>query len=356
MAKGVAILVGTRKGAYVFRATGARKRWKLEGPYFGAEPVYHVAFDPRDGSSLYAAVNSAFGGPRIEVSRDLGRTWKTAQNPAFDDPALTFKRTWHIEAGHASQPKVMWAGTEPAGLFRSDDRGMTWTHVPSLRAHAAEHEWSPGAGGEGLHSIALDPTDPKGISIGISVAGVYDSADGGRTWTIANRGTRTVMPVPKEVQHHRCVHHLVAHPTVPGVRAQQNHVGTYWGANGGWREISAGLPSDFGFAMALHPGDAETAFVFPLAVPERLAPEPGAAVWRTRDAGKRWKRLAGGLPRGARLEVLREGMSTDRLDPAGVYFGSTTGDLWASADEGKSWSLVAEYLPQILSVGTATLA
>jgi len=356
MPKGVAILVGTRKGAYVFRATAARKRWKREGPYFAGEPVYNVSFDPRDGASLFAAVNPTFGGPRIEVSRDLGKTWKTASNPAFDDPALTFKRTWHIEAGHESQPRVVWAGTEPAALFRSDDRGMTWTHVPSLRAHATEHQWGPGAGGEGLHSIALDPADPKRISIGISVAGVYDSADGGRSWAIANRGTRTVMPVPKDVQYHRCVHHFVAHPTVPGVRFQQNHVGTYWGQNGGWREITDGLPGDFGFGAALHPHDAEAAYVFPLEGRTRLAPEPGAAVWRTRDSGKSWKRLATGLPR-AQLQVLREGLATDRLDPAGVYFGSsTTGDLWASADEGKSWSLVAEYLPTILSVSTATLA
>jgi hypothetical protein len=355
MAKGVAILVGTRKGAYLFRSSASRKRWKAEGPYFSGEPVYHVAFDPRDRSSLFAALNPGWGGPRIEVSRDLGRTWKAAKNPAFDDPALTFQRTWHIEAGHASQPKVVWAGTEPAALFRSDDGGMTWTHMPGLRAHAAEHKWGPGAGGEGLHSIALDPNDPKRMSIGISVAGVYDTRDGGRTWSIANRGTRTPLPVDKDVESQRCVHHLVSHPAVSGVRFQQNHVGTYWGQDGGWREITAGLPGDFGFAAAIHPHDPETAFVFPLAPRDRLAPEPGAAVWRTRDAGKSWKRLAGGLPRGARLEVLREGLATDRLDPAGVYFGATSGYLWASRDEGKSWSLVAEYLPGILSVSTATL-
>ena len=188
------------------------------------------------------------------------------------------------------------------------------------------------------------------------MAGVYDSRDGGRTWTINNRGTRTVLPVPDEVESQRCVHHFVTHPTIPGVRFQQNHVGTYWGQDGGWREVTEGLPGDFGFGAAVHPQDAETAFVFPLKDRDRLAPEPGAAVWRTRDAGRGWKRLAKGLPRGARFEVLREGLATDRLDPAGVYFGTTSGHLWASADEGVSWSLVAEYLPPILSVSTATLA
>ncbi len=357
--RSVALLVGTRKGLYMFRGGAARKRWRAEGPFFPGEPVYHAAFDPRDGASLYAACNATWGGPRIQVSRDLGRTWTVAGNPAFsDDASLTLKRTWHIEPGHATQPNVVWAGTEPAALFRSVDRGMTWTHVGSLRAHAKEHAWSPGAGGEGLHSIALDPEDPKKLAIGISVVGVYESHDGGATWTLSNEGTRTPLPVPKESQVGRCVHHLLGHPKTPGVRFQQNHVGTYWRAGGDarWREVTTGLPSDFGFAAALHPHDAATAFVVPLEVPGRTTPLPGAAVYRTTDCGESWRRLATGLPRGSRLEVLREGLTTDHFDPVGVYFGTTNGEVWASANEGRSWARVAAYLPTVLSVTAATLA
>src|SRR6266540_2398113 len=277
MARGVMVLVGTKKGVFLYRSGLSRERWRLDGSHFPGETVYHVAFDPRDGASLYSGINMSWGGPRVEVSRDLGKTWKTGKNPAFPaDSELTFQRTWHIEPGHPSQPNVMWAGVEPAALFRSDDRGETWVSVKALNEHPERMQWTPGGGGLGLHSIAIDPADDA------------------------------------------------------------------------WTEVTKGLPSDFGFAAAIHPRDPKTAYLFPLEDQMRMSPANGGGVYRTRDRGKTWTRLANGLPRGARYEVMREGMATDRLDPAGVYFGTTNGELWGSADEGRSWALIAQHLPAIL--------
>jgi len=352
----VAILVGTKKGLHVFRSSASRSRWAHEGPYFAPQPVYHASFDPRDGESVYAAVNATFGGPRIEVSRDLGRTWTTAANPAFPAGSdLTFKRTWHLEPGHASQPNVLWAGVEPAALFRSDDRGISWQPVRAINEHAERPHWSPGGGGLCLHSVGIDAADPGWMTVGISAAGVYETRDGGKSWTNGNAGTRSPLPRGESLLG-RCVHHLVAHPTRSGVRFQQNHTGVYWrdGTATRWTDRSAGLPSDYGFAAAIHPHDDATAYVVPLHDRLRQAPPPGIAVYRTRDRGASWKRLASGLPRGAQLEVMRESMAADRLDPAGIYFGTTNGEVWASADEGRSFSQVAAYLPAVLSVSTIT--
>ncbi len=384
-AKKVAVMVGTKKGAYVFRSGAGRKRWTAEGPLFAGEPVHHLAFDHRDGESMFAACNFTWGGPKIRVSRDQGRTWKVASNPAFPKgkvatsdawvqgeqmpkrvtAELTFQRTWHIEPGHPSQPKVVWAGIEPAALFRSDDRGETWTEVASLTDHPTREKWSPGAGGLMVHSIAIDAADPKRMQVGISAAGVFETTDGGKTWTPRNRGIPSPMDPQPEPEIGFCVHHLVAHPTAPGVRFQQNHFGVLWmgPGEGKWTETSAGLPGPslqydkyaFGFGSAIHPHDPDSAFVIPLDGRDRLAPEPGIAVYGTGDRGKTWKRLARGLPKGDRAEVLREGMSTDRLDPAGVYFGTQGGELWGSSDEGRSWERIAQYLPPIMSVSTATI-
>lgn len=196
MARSVLVLLGTKKGTYVFRSGAARERWRAEGPYQAGQPVYHVAFDPRDGQSLFAGVNATWGGPRVEISRDLGKTWKPGKNPAFpagDD--RTFSRTWHIEAGHAKEPDVMWLGTEPAALFKSTDRGETWQSVRGLNDHPDTKYWQPGGGGLGMHSIAVDAGDPKRLTIGISSAGVYETADGGKSWTRHNEGL--LSPVPQ---------------------------------------------------------------------------------------------------------------------------------------------------------------
>jgi photosystem II stability/assembly factor-like uncharacterized protein len=384
-AKKIAVLVGTEKGAYIFRSNASRTRWAAEGPLFPGEPVHHMAYDPRDGESVYAACNFTWGGPKIRVSRDQGKTWKVVSNPAFPKgkvatsnawvqgqkfpvpvtAELAFMRTWHIEPGHASQPNVMWAGIEPAALFRSDDKGETWTEIASLTDHRTRDQWSPGGGGLMVHSIAIDAKDPKKIMVGISSAGIFESSDGGKTWEPKNEGITNPMEPKKRPEVGYCVHHMVAHPTVPGVRFQQNHFGVLWLDDGAakWDETSKGLPDEsmqfgkhaYGFASAIHPHDPDTAYVVPLAGNDRMAAEAGTAVYGSKDRGTTWKRMAKGLPKSARFEVYREGMSTDRLDPAGIYFGTANGEVWGSADEGKTWAQIAAYLPPVMAVSTATM-
>ncbi len=359
MKKGVVVMVGTKKGAYLLRSGPTRGRWSVEGPLFPGEPVYHLAFDHRDGASLFAACNLTWGGPKIQVSRDLGKTWTVASNPAF--PAghrLTFRRTWHIEPGHPNQPDVVWAGIAPAALFKSSDRGMTWRPVLSLIDHRTAEQWSPGGAGEtALHSIAVDSDDPKKLTIGISAGGAYETTDGGKTWTPWNQGAAAgYLPNP-EPEVGQCVHKLVGHPKDAGVRFGRFHNRVYFRNSGQarWEDRTDGLPSDYGFAGALHPHDADTAYVIPMDEKVRLA-HPTVAVYRTADRGRIWKRLDRGIPKGTAAEVMREGLATDRLDPAGVYFGTVAGEVWASADEGARWTRIAQYLPPILSVSAATVS
>jgi photosystem II stability/assembly factor-like uncharacterized protein len=356
---------------------------------FQGQPVHHIAFDPRDNVSMYAACNLSWGGPKIQVSRDLGKTWKVFSNPAFrkgkvattsyfepgaDFPQerteeLALKRTWHIEPGHSSQPNVMWAGVEPAALFKSEDRGETWAEVEALGDHPTRGKWGPGGGGLMLHSIGIDAKDPKRMHVGMSGVGVFETLDGGKSWEPRNQGITIPFEGfdPKSPIGH-CCHHLVAHPTEPRLVFQQNHFTPAWLVGDGeanWQLGSAGLPEAsmqrdgkdhaYGFAAAIHPHDTKTAYVLPLHGRDRLTPEPGVAVYGTTDRGRSWKRLAKGLPK-ARAEVMREGMSIDRLDPVGIYFGTQAGEVWASADEGKSWDRVAQYLPPIMSVTAATIA
>ena len=356
--RSVAILVGTKKGAYIFRGDVSRKRWKGEGPLFPGEPVYHMAFDPRDGSTVWAACNNLWGGPKIRLSRDLGKTWTVTANPKFPEGSpLTFKRIWHIEPGHPSQPRVVWAGVEPAGLFRTKAGGEYWDPVDGMNDHPTRDRWEAGGGGLALHSIAVDAGDPKHMAVGISAGGAFETRDGGLSWRPWNEATRAEHLPEKRPEVGQCVHHLVAHPVSPGVFFQRNHFGVYWRDAGDkkWLETTAGLPTDYGFAGAVQPFDAKTAYVVPLDPRLRMAEAPGVAVYRTDDRGRTWRRLARGIPKGAVAEVMREGLSTDRLDPVGLYFGTIGGDLWASPDDGKSWQLVAEYLPPILSVSTATV-
>ncbi|MGH2451827.1 MAG: exo-alpha-sialidase [Candidatus Limnocylindria bacterium] len=361
MSKGVTLLVGTKKGLYLYRSDAERRRWTAEGQHFPGEPIYHAALDERDGATIYAGVNQTWGGPRIEVSRDRGKTWKASANPAFPaDTELAFKRTWHFEPGPASQPDVVWAGVEPAALFRSDDRGETWSLVRALQDHPTRPRWEAGGGGLCLHSIAIDPKDSKRMSIGISAAGIFRTTDGGKTWDVQLTGVVPFEGEPGEKgpELNVCPHRVLAHPVAPDTLFLRSHERVYWwdAAGSRWEERTAGLPSDFGFAGAIHPRDPNTSYVIPLGTRDRLAQEPGIAVYATRDRGKTWERHDRGLPARARLEVLRAGMSTDRLDPAGIYFGSTNGEVWASRDEGRSWEQVAAHLPLVYSVSAATSA
>lgn len=357
----VAVLIGTKKGGYILRGGGDRARWSVEGPLFPGVPVYHMTYDPRDGRSMWAALNATFGGPRIERSMDLGKTWKTVRNPVFrDDTGMVLKRTWHIEPGHPDDPDAVWAGTEPAALFCTREGGEYWEAISGLNDHPTRDRWQAGGGGLGLHSIAIDAGNAKHIAIGISAGGVYESTDGGVTWRPWNEAVRAEHLPERRPTVGQCVHKLVAHPAEAGLFFQRNHSGVYWRAakDKKWIETTDGLPTDYGFAGAAHPHDARSAYVIPLDPQMRMSTTEGTkglAVYRTSDRGTTWKRLDGGLPKGMVAEVMREGMSIDALDPVGVYFGTQSGELWASADEGKSWERIVQYLPPVLSVTAATL-
>ena len=352
MAKKVAVLVGTKKGLYILRGDANRQKWEVEGPQWAPAPIHHAMYDPRDGS-MYAAVNQTWGGSRIEHSRDMGKTWTTSSNPKFPEGSdRTFSQTWHIEPGHPSTPNVVWAGTEPAALFKSEDRGESWAIVQSLDDQPTRAKWVPGFGGMGLHSIAIDAKDPKRMSVGISVGGVYTTTDGGTTWTQDNKKTGGDSERPDVFY---CIHKLLAHPEESGLRFMRVHEEVYWRDPNEttWRHSTAGLPSNFGFAAAMHPRDRRTAYVIPLDGMTRAAAPFGIGVYRTQDKGKSWQKLEKGLPQGAPLETLREGMHNDRLDPMGLYFGTANGDVWASRDEGESWTRIARYLPYVTSVHAA---
>jgi hypothetical protein len=354
VAKKITLLVGTKKGLYILRGDAGRGSWACEGPEFAPAEIHHAAYDPRDGS-MFAAVNQTWGGSRIEVSRDMGKTWKTTKNPAFPEGTdRTFSKTWHIEPGHEKTPNVVWAGTEPAALFKSEDRGETWSIVKSLDDQPSRAKWVPGFGGMGLHSIAIDAKDPKKMMVGISVGGVYRSEDSGTTWVQDNKVDGAPSERPDVFY---CIHKLLAHPVESGVRFMRVHEEVYWRDPGEttWRFSTPGLPSNFGFAAAIHPRDTSTAYCIPLDGMKRTASPFGIGVYRTTDKGKTWDRLDKGLPEGAPMESVREGMHNDRLDPMGLYFGTANGDVWASKNEGESWSRIAQYLPYVTSVHAATV-
>ncbi len=306
---------------------------------------------------MVAIAGSAVG---LWQSTDLGRTWsRTGDDLAYDEGLDPLKTVWSLARSNGT----LYAGVEPAGLFRSDDDGRTWQHVEGLQRHPSRPEWQPGGAGLILHSIVPHPQDPDRLWVGISAAGVFGTADGGRTWQARNRGTRAdFMPEDQRYpEHGQCVHSLVIAPGMPDRLYQQNHCGMYRSDDGGetWHSIEAGMPSSFGFPATVHPHDPETAFLLPLNGDDvgRYVPDAKAAVWRTRDAGRTWQELRKGLPQqNCYFAVLRQAMATDPLSPAGVYFGTNTGTLFASPDEGETWTALANHLPMILSVETLVVS
>jgi photosystem II stability/assembly factor-like uncharacterized protein len=368
---GVRLLVGTRKGAFVMTSDGARRNWSVSGPHFAGWEVYHMKGSPADPNRIYASQSSSWSGQVMRRSDDGGATWNVVGNKfAYDGLPGThmwydgtphpweFKRVWHIEPSLTNPDEVL-AGVEDAALFRSSDAGQTWTELSGLRTHTTGSAWQPGAGGMCLHTIIVDPGDPQRIYIAISAAGAFRTDDSGATWKPINRGLHSLyIPDPTaEVGH--CVHHIAAHPSRPGVLFMQKHWDVMRSNDAGenWHEISGNLPTDFGFVIDVHAHEPETLYVVPIkSDSEHFVPDGKLRVFRSRSGGNEWEPLSKGLPdRDCYVNVLRDAMAVDKLDECGIYFGTSGGQVYASADSGDSWNAVVRDLPAVLSVEVQTL-
>jgi photosystem II stability/assembly factor-like uncharacterized protein len=350
------LLVGTRKGAFILDGGSDRADWSVRGPFCEGWPIHDLQWDPSTGS-IYAGGGSAWYGPAVFRSDDLGKTWShSSEGITYGDEAPKIPTVWNVTPANGS----IYAGVEPAGLFRSDDGGATWRHVSGLRDHPSRPGWQPGAGGLICHTIVPHPTDNERMWVAISAVGTFATEDDGTTWEARNKGVVDCNSPDPHPETGQCVHKLVMAAGEPDSLYQQNHCGVYRSNDGGrqWQDISAGLVSEFGFVMGAHPRDPATGWVIPLSHPEegRLAPGGSLGVWRTKDRGDTWTRFGAGLPQeNAYVAVLREALAVDRRDPAGIFFGTSTGQLYGSVDEGESWSLVADHLPSIWGVEAVVL-
>jgi hypothetical protein len=389
----VRVLVGTRKGAFILESDGKRKKWDVSGPHFAGWEMYHLKGSPADPNRIYASQTSGWFGQIIQRSDDGGKTWIQPGTPPGEPPApgppkaasnkfvydssaetgkpLTthefydgtqhpweFKRVWHLEPS-LTDPNTVYAGVEDAALFRSTDGGENWHELPGLRGHGTGPKWQPGAGGMCLHTIILDPSNPQRIWIAISAAGAFRTDDGGATWKPINRGLKSqYIPEPNaEVGH--CVHHVAMNPKRPGVLFMQKHWDVMRSDDAGdnWKEISGNLPTDFGFVIDVHAHEPETIYVVPIKSDgEHFVPDGKLRVYRSRTGGDEWQALRKGLPqRNCYVNVLRDAMAVDSLDQCGVYFGTSGGQVYASADAGDSWAPIVRDLPGVLSVEVQTL-
>jgi photosystem II stability/assembly factor-like uncharacterized protein len=359
----VLVLVGTAKGAFIIRSDKKRKNWKIGKPHFPGESVYAMAYDGRGGKHrLFAATRSFHWGSVIRTSDDFGKSWSAPdrQNVKFPEASgLSLIQVWQIKPGPESDPNLVWCGVEPHALFESHDRGTTWEAVPGLLNHPHRPKWTPGGGGMCLHTIVPDPSNEKRMGVAMSTGGFYRTDDGGKSWAARNVGVRAEFMPNKHPEFGQCVHKVVHHPSRPSTLFLQNHWGLYrsddWGDS--WRDIANGVPSDFGFAMQMHPHDPDTVYIVPLESDGfRCVPEAKMRVYRTKDGGRSWKPLAKGLPqKGAYETVLRDALAADTHDPAGIYFGTRSGKLFASNDDGASWSAISEALPSICCVKAAVI-
>lgn len=353
----VVLSIGTKRGLFLARSHD-RVHWELSEPRLVGREVYHAWLDPRVPGRAWAASDHGVWGPHVHRSDDAGESWAVLPHaPHYaDERGLT--AIWHLAPGAPDEPATLWAGIEPAGLFLSRDAGESWRSVGSLNDHPTSRTWQPAGGALALGSIRHDPRDYRRLYCSVSAGGAYRSDDDGASWHALNRGVRAdflPQPCPEAGQ---CVHQLRLHPAMPDRLYQQNHCGVYRSDDRGetWRDITAGLPSGFGYGLALDPGDPDVAFVIPEESSHMRTTVGGRLrVYRTADAGLRWEALERGLPQQhAYVSVLREGMCHDDLQPVGVYFGTSSGHLFASANAGESWQLVAGYLPRILSVTACT--
>jgi serine/threonine protein kinase len=358
----VLLLVGTVKGAFLLRSTVDRSRWDVAGPYFPGQAIYALAYDHRDGRRRLWASTSSYWGTYLRSSDDFGRVWTNpleAQIKFPVDSGASLKNIWQICLGRPDQPNVLYCGVEPAALFKSCDAGETWSVVRGLFDHPHRPRWVPGNGGLCLHTILPDPVHTERMYVAISAAGVYATEDGGGTWWARNRGIRVVHQPDKYPEFGQCVHKMTMHPARPERLFLQNHWGLYRSDDGAesWKDIASGVPSDFGFAIVAHPHNPDCVYILPVESDEfRCAIDGRLRVYRTRNAGASWEPLMRGLPQKRAYEtVLRDALATDSLDPHGLYFGTRSGQLYGSADEGKNWKRILEGLPAVVCVKAAVI-
>ena len=353
----VVLLVGTLKGAFFLRAPATRTAWAVEGPYLPGRAVYALAHDGREGRQrIWASAASMHWGAVLVSTDDWGRTWTEPPEANVKFPVesgLALKQIWQITPGRADEPDTLYCGVEPAALFRSTDGGKAWTVVRGLLDHPHRPRWTPGGGGLCLHTIVTDPVRADRMWVAISTGGVYRTDDGGRTWAARNVGIRAEFLPEKYPEFGQCVHKIVQPPRGKTLFLQ-NHWGLYRSDDAGdsWQDVARGVPSDFGFPMAVHPHDPDTVYILPLESDQfRCPPEGKLRVYRTRSGGRTWEPLSRGLPQQRVYEtVLRDAMTTDALDPVGVYFGTRNGKLFASNDGGGSWRLTVDSLPPVVCV------
>jgi photosystem II stability/assembly factor-like uncharacterized protein len=392
----VRLLVGTKKGAFILTSDGRRERWQVDGPHFAGWEIYHAKGSPVDPKQIFVSQTSGWFGQVIQRSDDGGRTWHQPGTPpgeptttadgmpkgesnkfVYDTSAETgktltthqwydgtqhpweFKRVWHVEPS-LTDPDTVYAGVEDAALFRTTDGGRSWHELANLRGHGTGSKWQPGAGGMCLHTILLDPTNPNRMYIAISAAGAFRTDDGGTNWKPINRGLKSpYLPEPSpEIGF--CVHRLALHPSRPDVVFMQLHQGggLFRSDDAGdqWVEVNGNLPTDFGFPIDVHAHEADTVYALPMDPNFRVPPEGKLRVYRSRTGGNDWEPLTKGLPQqNCYVNVLRDAMAVDALDPCGVYFGTTGGQVYASADGGDRWTAAAEHLPYVLSVEAQVL-
>lgn len=391
----VRVLVGTKKGAFILTSDGKRQKWDVAGPHFGGWEMYHLKGSPVDPNRIYASQTSGWFGQIIQRSSDGGKTWEQPGTPAGEpmtspegmpkgesnkfvydispesgQPLTThqfydgsqkpwvFKRVWHLEPSHID-PDTVYAGVEDAALFKTTDGGQSWHELAGLRAIQGE-KWGPGAGGMGLHTILLDPTNPQRIYIAISAAGAFRSDDGGKTWKVITKGLKSqYMPDPA-AEIGFCVHNMALHPARPNVLFMQLHWDVMRTDNAGdlWTEVSGNLPTDFGFPIQVHAHEPDTVYVVPIkSDSEHYPPEGKLRVYRSRSGGNEWEALTNGLPQSdCYVNILRDAMAVDKLDSCGIYFGTTGGQVYCSPDSGDNWQPIVRDLPPVLSVEVQTLA
>ena len=388
MMSGVRVLVGTKKGAFICTSDGHRKDWKIEGPIFGGWEIYHMKGSPIDTDRIYVSQSSGWFGQIVQRSDDGGKTFATPGSTpeelvsemgwpqgesnkfVYDGVPGThlwydnsphpweFKRVWHLEPS-LTDPDTVYAGVEDAALFKSTDAGRSWQELSGLRTHNTGKEWQPGAGGMCLHTILIDPKNPERIWVAISAAGCFRTDDGGMTWKPTNKGLiSNFMPVP-DAEFGHCVHRIASHPSKPDTLYMQKHWDVMRSDDGGdsWREVSGNLPSDFGFPIDVHAHEPETIYVVPiLSDSEHFVPEGKLRVYRSKCGGNEWEPLTNGLPQqDCYVNILRDAMAVDQLDDCGIYFGTTSGEVYVSPDGGDHWNPINLHFPGVLSVEVQTL-